>query len=119
MVPKTEITDEKVNLSGRVDILLDGSPDEAPDMYQLACPITQVNPGSPPTLLIQGEKDFIVPIESTREHYAKLVESGVPAINVILPWTDHIFDLILPQVSPPAQSALYDADRFLALLLNR
>ena len=30
-----------------------------------------------------------------------------------------VFDLVLPQISPPAQSALYDVDRFLALLLNK
>jgi hypothetical protein len=27
--------------------------------------------------------------------------------------------LLLPQMNPAAQSALYDVDRFLALLLNR
>jgi acetyl esterase/lipase len=57
-------------------------------------------------------------VETTRALYSKLVESGVPAINIIFPWTEHMFDLILPQTSPPAQSALYDVDRFLALLLN-
>jgi acetyl esterase/lipase len=115
----TEITDEKLSFAGRVDILLGGSPDEVPDMYQLACPTTHVHPGVPPTLLVQGDKDFIVPVEGTHELYAKLAESGVPAINVVFPWVDHIFDLILTQVSPPAQSALYDVDRFLALLLNK
>jgi acetyl esterase/lipase len=115
----TEITDKKMSFAGRVDILLGGNPDEVPDMYQLACPTTHVHPGVPPTLLIQGEKDFIVPVEGTLDLYAKLVESGVPAINVVYPWVDHIFDLILPQVSPPAQSTLYDVDRFLALMLNK
>ena len=28
------------------------------------------------------------------------------------------FDLLLPQLSPPAQSALYDVDRFLALMVS-
>ena len=55
----------------------------------------------------------------TSAHYTKLVEEGVPAINVVFPWADHIFDLILPQINPVAQSALYDVDRFMALLLNR
>jgi acetyl esterase/lipase len=115
----TEIKDKKLNFAGRVDILLGGRPDEVPDMYQLACPTTHVHPGVPPTLLIQGDKDFIVPVAGTRDLYTKLVDSGVPAINVEFPRTDHIFDLILPGVSPPAQSALYDVDRFLALLLSK
>jgi acetyl esterase/lipase len=58
-------------------------------------------------------------MDATRALYAKLVESGVPAINAVLPWTAHAFDVALPQVNPAAQSALYDVDRFLALLVNK
>jgi acetyl esterase/lipase len=104
---------------GRMDVLLGGHLQDVPDMYELASPITHVHPGCPPTLLIQGEQDFITPVDATRAHYTKLVESGVPAINVVYPWTDHGFDMLLTQFSPPVQSALYDVDRFLALLLNR
>jgi acetyl esterase/lipase len=110
---------EAFRYAGRLDILLGGHPEEVPDMYQLACPTTHVHPGSPPTLLMQGDKDFLVPMDGTQELYAKLVEPGVPAINVVFPWTEHAFDLLFPQISPPAQSALYDVDRFLALLLNK
>ncbi|MFC1921721.1 alpha/beta hydrolase fold domain-containing protein [Chloroflexota bacterium] len=105
--------------AGRMDILLGGHPEKLPEVYQLACPTTHVHPGSPPTLLMQGDVDSLVPIEDTQALYAKLVESGVPAINVVFPWTQHAFDLLLPQFSPPAQSALYDVDRFLALMVNR
>ena len=87
-------------------------------MYELASPVTHVNPGCPPTLLIQAEKDLLVPADAACALHKKLVEAGVPAINIIIPWTDHVFDLLLPQISPPAQSALYDVDRFLALLSN-
>lgn len=102
----------------RFDVLFGDWPEDAPDLYQLASPITHGLPGSPPTLLIQGEQDIYCPVDATRTHYAKLAESGVPAINVTFPWTDHAFDLILPQLSPSAQSALYDVDRFLGMLLN-
>ena len=104
--------------AGRLDTLLGGHPQDVSDMYQLASPITHVHPGCPPTLLIQGKQDLFVPMDATCAHYTKLVESGVPAINIVFPWTDHAFDLLLPQVNPAAQSALYDVDRFLALLLN-
>jgi acetyl esterase/lipase len=105
--------------AGRLDTLLGGHPLDAPYLYQLASPITHVHPGCPPTLLIQGNQDCFVPVDATCELYTRLVESGVPAINVVFPWTAHGFDLFLPQVSPPAQSALYDVDRFLAVLLGR
>jgi acetyl esterase/lipase len=108
-----------MRVAGRLDILLGGWPQDAPYIYQLASPITHVHPGCPPTLLIQGKQDFVTPVDATCELYTKLVESGIPAINVVYPWTDHAFDLLLPQTNPPAQSALYDVDRFLALLLNK
>jgi acetyl esterase/lipase len=103
---------------GRLDMLLGGHPDEVPEIYQLTSPISHVKSGCPPTLLIQGEKDLLVPVEATRALYTKLCEAGVPAINIIFPWTDHAFDLAVPQINPPAQSGLYSVDRFLALMLN-
>jgi acetyl esterase/lipase len=105
--------------AGRMDILLGGHPKDAVATYQLASPITHVHPGCPPTLLVQGQQDFITPVGATCELHAKLVESDVPAINVVFPWTDHGFDMLLPHTSPPIQSTLYDVDRFLALLMNR
>ena len=110
---------EEYRYAGRLDVLLGGHPQDRPEAYQLANPATHVSPGSPPTLLMQGDKDLLVPVETTRALYAKLVESGVPAIKIIFPWTEHMFDLILPQISPPAQSSLYDVDRFLALLAHK
>jgi len=88
-------------------------------MYELASPATHVHLGCPPTLLIHGKQDFTIPVDPTCALHTKLVESGVPAITVVFPLTDHGFDLLLPQLNPAAQSALYDVDRFLALLLNQ
>ncbi len=105
--------------AGRLDILLGGYPEDVPDMYRMANPTTHVHPDSPPSLSLRGDRDCLVPKEGNDELQAKLVESGVPAIDVVFPWTEHGFDLAFPQVNPAAQSALYDVDRFLALLLNK
>ncbi len=103
----------------RMDVLLGGWPEEALNTYQLASPSTHVHPDCPPTLFMQGDQDFITPVDATYALYTSLVESGVPAVNVVFPCTDHGFDMLLPQINPAAQSAMYDVDRFLALLLNR
>lgn len=102
--------------AGRLDMLLGGHLHEVPEVYELASPVTHVQPGCPPTLLIQGEPDIIAPISATRALHRKLVECGVPAINIVYPLTNHAFDLILPQISPPAQASLYEVERFLALI---
>ncbi len=120
-VPIGAVADPKNPMlyAGRLDFLLGGYPEDVPGMYQLACPTTHVRSGSPPTLSLRGDRDCLNPKEGNQELYAKLVASGVPAIDVVLPWTEHAFDMILPQFSPAAQSALYDVDRFLALLVNK
>ncbi len=121
-VPIGENPDYKKNMrdSGRLDILLGGHPQEVPHMYQLASPISHVHPGCPPTLLLHGEQDFTIPVDHTYALYTKLIHSGVPAIKIVFPWTDHGFDLLLPpQTNPAAQSALYDVDRFLAILADK
>jgi len=119
--PKVEIglPEGKANFAdvGRLDILLGGHPHEIPEVYELASPVAHVQPGSPPTLLIQGEPDFIAPMAATNELYRKLIECGVPAVNIVYPLTNHAFDLVLPQVSPPAHAALYYLERFLALMV--
>lgn len=96
--------------------LVGGAPDEIPDIYQLISPLTYAGPGCPPTLLLQGEHDYLLSTEPARMLYQKLRSARVPAVYVELPQTEHTFDLFLPVVSPPAQAALYDVDRFLALV---
>jgi acetyl esterase/lipase len=103
--------------AGRLDILLGGHPAEVPEAYDLASPIQHIHPGCPPTLLIQGEQDLITPVKATAAAYRKLIEVGVPAILVVFPFTDHGFDLLLPGISPTSQSALYDVERFIAMVM--
>jgi acetyl esterase/lipase len=97
--------------------VMGGSPEDAPEMYRLGSPVHQVHAQCPPTLLLQGEHDSITSAESVRELYARLNEVGVPVVLVEFPQTEHAFDVMLPLLSPAAQSALYDVDHFLALMI--
>jgi acetyl esterase/lipase len=123
-LPKVEIglasaADKKKNMNnvGRLDTLLGGHLDEIPEVYELASPVTHVNMDCPPTLLIQGKPDAYAVAYTTNELYRRLVECGVTAVNIMYPLTNHAFDMLLPQVSPPTQAALYYLDRFLALMI--
>jgi acetyl esterase/lipase len=95
--------------------LLGGHPDERPDQYALFSPITHVHAECPPTLLIYGEDDCMVPVKTIPIMGNRLRGEGVPVVMRILPMTDHAFDLVLPAISPSAHSACYDLERFLAL----
>jgi acetyl esterase/lipase len=98
--------------------ILGGHPGEVSEKYRLYSPMSHVHSGCPPTLLIQGSYDLITTIASTCELHRRLVDCGVPAVNVVFPFTDHAFDLVLPRISPTAQAAWYDIDRFLALMAS-
>jgi acetyl esterase/lipase len=102
-----------------------GVPDQVPEMYDLLSPITHVGHHCPPTLLLQGEHDSMTSALAVRAMYQKLVEHGAKAIYVEFPQTEHGFDVALhffglgrfSQSAPASQAALYDVERFLALLI--
>ena len=88
-----------------------------PARYRRLSPVERVGPHCPPTLLLQGEMDIFGLAPATRRLHAALQRAGVLSVLVEFPQTDHAFDLVLPWISPSAQSAIYDLERFLALLL--
>jgi acetyl esterase/lipase len=94
-----------------------GYPQDVPDAYRLASPSSHVGPHCPPTLLIHGSHDVLVPVAATRALAQSLRNAGVLIDYLELPATEHAFDLLVPRFSPPAQAALYEVERFLALMI--
>ena len=115
-LPGSEGKEKPMRDIGRLDMLLGGHLEEIPEVYELASPVCHVHPDCPPTLTVQGTLDIFTPPSAAGELHRRLVECGVPAINIIYPLTNHAFDLLLPKVSPPAQAALYYVERFLSLM---
>ncbi len=98
--------------------ILGGSLDEIPGLYDLLSPIKHVCKDCPPTLLLQGSDDVFNLAPPVRELHQALQQSGVPVILVEYPHTEHGFDLILPQISPVAQAATREVERFLVRMAN-
>ena len=95
--------------------LLGGSPDDVPEMYELASPISHVTSSCPPTLMFQGTHDAVVSLDAARALHRVLETNGVPVVYVEYPWAEHAFDLMYPHMAnPAAKAALYDLERFLA-----
>jgi len=111
--------DKGFEKAGALAPLLGGHPEDCPETYALFSPITHVNPGCPPTLLIHGEDDIMAPVQSTHFLHRRLVEEKVLSVMHILPQTDHAFDLQLPKIAPSAHNAIYDVERFLALQVRK
>lgn len=70
--------------------------DEDLAYYQQASPITYVDAQDPPTLILHGTIDDVVPIDQGDELSAKLKEVGVPYLYDRLPGWPHAMDIAQP-----------------------
>jgi acetyl esterase/lipase len=100
-------------------LLVGGQPDEWQELYRQISPTVHVGSDTPPTLQFVGEHDVYVSGSGSEfALHRRLREAGVPSVYVEFPRTDHAFDMFLPEISPAAQAAMYDVDRFLALMAS-
>ncbi len=80
-----------------------GEPFERADVYRSSSPLLYVNPGCPPTLMLYGADDPIVPKAQPEALRRRLEECGVPHVCHIFPGTDHS----LSAAGEPAMKAAY------------
>jgi acetyl esterase/lipase len=65
----------------------------APEVYAAASPIRRVNADAPPTFLLHGTADSLVPVEQARAFAGALREvSRAPVVYAELPFAQHAFD---------------------------
>jgi acetyl esterase/lipase len=96
--------------------MLGGTAAEIPDTYRLLSPIYHVGAHCPPTLLLQGSDDVFGLTSGVRRLDERLRAAGVPSVLLEFPHTEHGFDLLLPEISPPARAATRAVEQFLAWL---
>jgi dienelactone hydrolase len=70
-------------MKGSLEDLLGGSPDQAPEKYELANPLSHVRPDAPPILTIHGDQDVRVPIDQAEMLDAKMKEVGASHTLVV------------------------------------
>ncbi|MDX6770773.1 MAG: alpha/beta hydrolase [Elusimicrobiota bacterium] len=98
-------------------LYLGGSPAEQRERYDAASPILRAGAGSPPVLMIHGERDELVwPVHQLRLS-AKLAAAGVPHYYLRLPWATHGCDYFQSGVC--GQLSTFAVERFLAAVLPR
>lgn len=69
-----------------------GTPAEYPDRYAAISPVTHIQPAAPPTLLLPGLADHLLPPQPAFEFAAKAVAVGVEARVIAFPYGEHSFD---------------------------
>lgn len=91
--PRPDLLDTRDTL----EKFLGGSPDQAPEVYKLATPTTFVDESAgkrrlPPTLIIHGADDQLVPVYHAQRLYEHLVAASQTVTFISVPRADHGFD---------------------------
>nr|WP_238590280.1 prolyl oligopeptidase family serine peptidase [Pseudonocardia sp. AL041005-10] len=66
-----------------------GSPEQFPQRYAFTDSITHARPDSPPTLVVQGSADHLVPAAPVARFAAATDELGIPTRYLQLPGLEH------------------------------
>jgi acetyl esterase/lipase len=115
--PPTDLRLWPAEYGSPIERLLGGLPDDIPDVYRDAAPITHVRPGLPPTLLIHGQRDRLVPPAQSELLVNHLRAAGVTSVLLRIPWGRHGVDALLVGLTGPMIQ--YDVDRFLAWVFHQ
>ena len=94
-----------------LETYLGGTPDQIPEPYRAASPLTYVSAKAPPTLLLYGRRDHIVEARFGRILNDRLRAAGATSILLELPWSEHAFDLVPNGLG--GQVSLFYVERFL------
>ena len=92
----SDFTLPKARVDSTVTNFIKKSYEEAPELYQLASPITHVKKGVPPTLIFHGTLDHIVPISQSDLLAEKLKSVGAPYWYDCLDGYPHTMDIFMP-----------------------
>lgn len=88
--PPTELRVGR-HLDDPIRLLL--GPDHTPELEREASPIRYVHPGYPPTMLVHGNADEIVPVDASFAMYHELVKAGAPVELHVFDGEPHAFDI--------------------------
>src|SRR5277367_2148446 len=70
-----------------------GSPEQFPDRYRFVASATHINAAAPPTLVIFGANDHLVPPDATDRFSQQARNAGIDIENIRFPYGDHAFNL--------------------------
>jgi acetyl esterase/lipase len=83
-------------------------PDREPHAFDPLCPVRNVTPDFPPTLLLHGDRDADVPHERSVEMARAFRAAGVPHELLTLPGFGHVFDIEGRGLADPAVGRAFD-----------
>jgi acetyl esterase/lipase len=87
---------------------------DIPDVFTKASPVHRVSPSAPPTFVVHGQRDNLVPVTQARPFVERLrAESPAPVGYAELPGAPHGFDIL---TSVRALATVHAVSRFLGVV---
>ena len=108
---------DPADVRGILEAFIGGTPDQKPEHYRHASPITWVSKASAPTLSIYGSRDHIVEARFGRMLDAAFKNAGATSVLLELPWSEHSFDAVPNGMGK--RIALGYTERFIAWAVRR
>jgi triacylglycerol lipase len=97
-----------------LDALFSGSYDEKPDDYRLGSPYHYLSGDSKtPLILVQGNKDNIVPYSQSEIMLSRATELNIPCELITLEEVTHNIDLNLDMDSPATEEVIDSVEKFI------
>jgi acetyl esterase/lipase len=96
---------EKSSVAWIFRLFLGGTPEEAPERYKAASPVTYITADDPPVLTLHGDQDALVPIEQARLLDEKMKAAGAPHTLLVLEDQGHGFQ---GEKQKTAMNAMWD-----------
>jgi acetyl esterase/lipase len=81
--------------------------EDSPNLYSEASPKEYLRPGAPPTLILHGSSDQLVPVSQSDSLAAKLNRLGVPYQYCRVPGWPHVMDIV-KRVNDYSQAKMND-----------
>ena len=89
-----DLTTEYARTHNLVTTFIDHSYENSPDLYRVASPKQYLDKGDPPTMILHGTSDELVPVSQSDSLAAKLSSLGIPYVYYRLPGWPHVMDII-------------------------
>lgn len=89
-----DLTTEYARTQPLVTHFIGRSWEEAPGLYREASPLAYIDGQDPPTLILHGTSDKLVPVSQSDTLKARLETSGVPVVCRKLPLWPHTMDMV-------------------------
>lgn len=76
---------------------LGGSKRQQPDLYRVASPLAHVSPADPPSKIVHGDVDFIVPVKGSKDFYELQQKTNLDASLDVLSGHGHMLTFMNPR----------------------